>query len=82
MDTELKNRSEDFNHNLQTVIDSVDQLVWYNKLLEMALQQTNTFSEGNFDRIAVLLDSHQSFYNGLINELQFALKKLLLNQQS
>jgi hypothetical protein len=70
---------QDFKDNLETAIESVDQLMWYNKLLEMALQQTNTFSEENFDRISVLLESHQSFYNGFIDELQWALKQLQLN---
>jgi hypothetical protein len=69
---------QDFKDNLDTAIESVDQLIWYNKLLEMALQQTNTFSEENFDHIAVLLESHQSFYNGLIDELHWALKQLQL----
>lgn len=73
---------QDFKDNLDTAIESVDQLIWYNKLLEMALQQTNTFSEENFDRIAVLLESHQSFYNGFIDELQWALKQLQLKSYS
>jgi len=69
---------QDFKDNLKNAIDVVNQIIWYNKLLDMALQHTNTFSEESFDRIAVLLESHQSFYNGYIDELQWSLKQLQL----
>lgn len=67
---------QDYNHNLLRAIDTLNQIVWHKHLLDIALEHTNEFSEKNFDRVAVLLETYAASIECETEHLQWLLDNL------
>lgn len=75
----MQNNDTDF--CLVRAVDAMNQLKWNKQLLDIAIEQSSTFNEKNFDRICVLLESFNSAWEGEFDELEWNLNQLLLAQQ-
>lgn len=69
-------------NQLAVIYDSLNQIDYERKLLDMAVELSKDFSQENFDRVNLLLDCFRSRLEGSLADLIMILPGLMRHIQS
>jgi hypothetical protein len=73
---------QSYNHNLEGALESLQEITRYKSLLEMAIENTAIFSEENFNRVTVLLQSFSTLLNSELDDLDTHLRTLRVDNDN
>lgn len=67
---------QDPSSQILSALDAVAELQWNQQLLEIAIEHCETYTEQNFDRVALLLEHLRTIHDCHLTDLKFMLDEL------